>query len=127
MKKEHLIPLAIVFLGITILIGSSQIVNQLQLTRFGSNNNVNVNTREIGKGLNRMADEIKNLYSNKKNAMYLSETADYLGLTYKELKYLIEEKKLNIPYLKIDNKYVFYRNSIDHWLLETEQIEFKLK
>lgn len=129
MNKEKWLPLAIVFLGTMILIGSIQIANQLVTIPRGSSN-VNVDTNNISYSLDRIANKLVQSQENEeteKASMYFNDAAIYLGFTPDEFKILIEEKNLNVPYIKLDNRYIFYKVSLDEWAKNINQQEIKLK
>lgn len=124
MDKQKAMIIAIFFLGIAIIIGSMQIAQSLD--RVSYNPEVNVNTSNISNALREIAHQIdqQETVQAQTEAMYFSAAAEYLGLTYKELKVLIEEKNLDIPYIKIDQKYVFYKSSLNEWLKQIQQQEY---
>ncbi len=131
-KDKLLVPAAIVFLGLSFLIGSHVLANAL--TDFGRR--LDIETEDIGSPLRYMASELHEFRQDstrdsettqEKQTMYLSEAAEYLGFSFKELKFLIEEENINIPYIKINRKYVFYKESLDQWQRKIEQQEYVLE
>ena len=132
-KDKLLISAAIVFLGLSFIIGSHVLANAI--SDFGRR--FDIETEDIGSPLGYMASELHEFrqdyitrYSEttrEKQTMYMSEAAEYLGFSFKELKFLIEEKNINIPYIKVNRKYVFYKESLDQWQRKIEQQEYILE
>lgn len=122
MKKEHWLPLSIIFLGIAILGSSIQTADQITRIPTGSSS-FNVETNNISYSLDRIADNMNKETKSEEEraALYLSEAADYLGLTIGELTYLIEQENVDIPYIKVGPKYVFYKESLDEWTKGIDQ------
>jgi hypothetical protein len=54
----------------------------------------------------------------------LDSSSIYLGIEREELLRIISTKESGIPYVKIGDKYIFSKNSLDKWL-ETVQLEVK--
>lgn len=109
--------IAIVFLGISILIGSFQITNGL--LKIANNIPNTPSTNNISSSIEYVGDQLKELNEKDhgiKNIMYMTEAANYVGLTFNDFKTLIEEKKTNIPYVKVNNLYIFHKESLDEWL-----------
>ncbi|MEG6521642.1 helix-turn-helix domain-containing protein [Desulfotomaculum sp. 1211_IL3151] len=53
----------------------------------------------------------------EKNVMTLDEAADYLHISTETLKYMSNEiSGLQIPYLKVDDQYIFTKQGLDKWL-----------
>jgi len=131
-KDKLLVPAAIVFLGLSFIIGSHVLANAI--SDFGRR--LDIDTKDIGSPLGYMASELvefRHDYSEsqpeairEKQGMFMSEAAEYLGFSFKELKFLIEEENMNIPYIKVNHKYVFYKESLDQWQKKIEQQEYIL-
>ncbi|GAA0343041.1 hypothetical protein GCM10008967_36900 [Bacillus carboniphilus] len=51
---------------------------------------------------------------------YQSDLAEYLGMEYSDLKELLEKEEFDIPYIKINTQYIFYKDAVDQWLLEKQ-------
>jgi len=129
LKKENLMSLAIIFLGISMMISSYFISNAIMR----SNQGIYIDSRHIGEPIRILASEIhelrreyREINSKEKQVMYMSEAAKYLGFSFSELKSLIEEEKINIPYIKVDRTYIFYKDSLDQWLKNIEQQEYTI-
>jgi len=128
-KDKILISAAIVFLGLSFIIGSHVLANAI--SDFGRR--FDIETQDIGSPLRYMASELHEFRldstrasetTREKQTMYMSEAAEYLGFNFKELKFLIEEENINIPYIKVNRKYVFYKESLDQWQRKIEQQEY---
>lgn len=42
--------------------------------------------------------------------------SSYLNIEYDELVKLVEDKNSNIPFIRIGNDYIFYKDALDNWL-----------
>lgn len=126
MNNEKYGIMAIIFLGLAVIISSYFVSSSIKEI----SSKMHMDTRDIESAVNRITTELhefrqdNNGEKERKNYMYMTEAAEYLGLSRKELTYLIEEEKVNIPYIKIGRKYVFYKNSLDDWLKNLGQQEY---
>ncbi len=101
----------VAILSISLFITTALIVNQLSKVAEQLYNN----TQFIGSEISRINSSIKEVQAKEKNILSYSEVANYLGITEATLNRLINET--DIPYLKVDNRYIFHKAPLDAWLI----------
>lgn len=102
-----------ILLSASILLSGAYIGNQLNKIFNQAYNDTQIVSMEIS----RINGAIKELSSKEKTVLTYSEVANYLGVNDKVLDNLI--KKTDIPYLKVDNRYIFHKTPLDAWLLNS--------
>jgi hypothetical protein len=77
---------------------------------------------KISSGLNNISETISyksDLMDSTDPLQYyngIGAAASYLGMTKAELKLIIENENSNIPYIKVGDKIIFYKDALDEWL-----------
>ena len=46
----------------------------------------------------------------------LEDVSSYLGIGLDKVKEMVKDKKVNMPYIKIGDDYIFYKSAIDNWI-----------
>lgn len=69
----------------------------------------------ISSEISHVWSSIDRLESKDKTYYSWSETVNYLGITDKDLQKLLEQSDL--PYLKVNERYIFHKAPLDAWLL----------
>ncbi|UFJ39348.1 hypothetical protein LOK74_14860 [Brevibacillus humidisoli] len=123
MEKEKWFAVAIGGLAVSILIGSYVIagaLEQVARARYGDDSG------QVAQAIRKLADVTREVASSRggqrdnvqgdKEYMYMSDAAQYLGMDYKELSEFVNRAELGIPYIAINNKYIFYKDALDDWL-----------
>ena len=89
-----------------------------ELITYGELNNISRSISDLG---------TQQKATSKSKIMTMSGAAEYLDITFTELKSLIEEKNLDIPYLKVDSQYIFHEEAIAEWLKQADQKEYEIR
>ena len=81
---------------------------------------LNMNLR-LSNSLDELSGKIEELSiaDNQSNLIKynsLEEVADYLDLDLNTIKEIVENKDLNMPYIKLGDDYIFYKLAIDDWI-----------
>lgn len=122
MLKEKLLPISIICLSISIILAAITVSNGMKNCGLYVGNGLS----DIKQGL----DSNGNLDKNTSSVVFVRSTydlptaSDYLGIKEDELISIIDKKDSGIPYIKIDNKYIFNKGALDKWL-ETAKVEIK--
>ncbi|WP_366923116.1 hypothetical protein MFMK1_003608 [Metallumcola ferriviriculae] len=129
MSKEKGLMITIIILAVSFLVGSfwiskglEQVANSLSPSREPRDD----------MGLQEVASEIKNLRKDLSKAesedsyMYLKGAADYLGLPQNGLELLLQQGKIDIPYIEQDGIYIFYKEALDEWMRNLKQEEYHI-
>jgi predicted PurR-regulated permease PerM len=117
--KSKYLSLGIVFLGVSILVGSFLISSAL--TKIA--NRSYVNTDNISQAINHLAEQtakVQRDQSESVDTMQWSIATKYLGVSGDELEILVS--KTDIPYLLINGKYIFQKDALDQWLKTSGQL-----
>ncbi|MFS1512666.1 hypothetical protein VQL36_09540 [Chengkuizengella sp. SCS-71B] len=113
MKKYLILSISIVFLGISIIIGTSRIADALL--------NDGKEDVDVVTAANLIVDA---LTKETESAQLLSESelVEYLGIQEHQIDSLVPKdgRGIELPYLRIGDQYYFPVSAIDKWLLETE-------
>lgn len=75
----------------------------------------------IGDSLNNISNQLQKLQTlgddqSEKNILSLKEAAEYLSIQPQTLQNTIETTSVGIPYLKLEDKYIFTKGGLDKWL-----------
>ncbi|MCY6356333.1 hypothetical protein [Clostridium sp. ZS2-4] len=108
MENQKLLPISIVILAISVIVGSIWIGYSLEKTA-------------------NLQNSILTSVDNK--VLNLSQVAEYLNMKEEEISGIIQIEKVKLektgsfsgkmfPYFTINNKRYFYKNEIDEWLKE---------
>lgn len=128
MSKERLVIISVILLSISMIISSIIISKGLRMNGESIRNgldSVSYGAKDIGTYIyNSRLDSGKEDMIVTKNTFDLDSSSIYLGIDREELLRIISTKESGIPYVKIGDKYIFTKNSLDKWL-ETVQIEVK--
>lgn len=77
--------------------------------------------------LSNSISDLANMTNNDSNdfiAMSIGEAAVHLSIPQDDLQKIIDDNSTNIPYVKIDNKIIFYKHALYKWA-ESAQINLK--
>lgn len=109
---------SIIFLGLAIIIGSANISQGLKHLPVAPATNMT----HVGNSLYEISQVLKedNSLEVQKDIMTMTETAAYMNLYYIDLKRMIEEQNSTIPYVKIDEQYIFHKKAIEEWMMENQ-------
>lgn len=121
MFKERILPVSIIFLGISIIISASIIGNAMKV----KGQYVSGGLGSISQGIINGSGNIVNNRNNQANlnsTLDLSEAASYLGISPDILMDVVKNKDSKIPYVKIGVDYIFSKDALDKWL-ETVRFE----
>lgn len=123
MLKEKMLSISIFCLAISIVIGCYFISKGFK----GNGGYVESGLVNIGSGLNNISNNLNSYNQNQiisKDNYSLDEAAVYLGITQDKLIKLVDNKGSGIPYVKIENSYIFNKNALAKWL-ETAKVEME--
>ncbi|MBO8170953.1 MAG: hypothetical protein H0Z33_03570 [Bacillaceae bacterium] len=122
MNSDHKIMAAI--LGISIIAAAFMIMNGLEKIRLDPQVNADLDTGRISYAIEKLAraqGEIKQEQESD-DVLYLSEAADYLGISGDVLRQLIQEENADIPYVLINERlYLFHKEALKNWLSEGQK------
>ncbi|GFZ30451.1 hypothetical protein CSC2_09770 [Clostridium zeae] len=133
--KGNAMPIAIVLLAISLFFSASileksmkQLANSYELNGQSSANGMYAiaqSNSNIGNVMNNQNNNNLTINStNNKTMLDFVDTYRYLNMSEDDLNKLVASPDAKIPFLKVNGKYIFYKNALDKWL-ETARVEVK--
>lgn len=124
----------VLFLGAVILISSfiiSDALKEIPTERPTDISSINYGLNELANAVSKLNEEQKQgpgemRYYRKESFFYRPDLAKYLGITNPQLTELLSKESFDIPYIKVNGLYIFYKVAVDEWL-KGQQSEFKVK
>lgn len=116
MLKDKLLPVSILFLAISIVIGSIFISKAIESNGYNISSGLSQGANTINGAINNTV--VSNDYDKEKKNMNFQEASDYLRISESELMTLVNDKELRIPHLKIEGRYIFNKEALDKWISE---------
>lgn len=121
MLKEKMLSISIFCLSISIIISCSILAKGIK----DNGEYVGTGIVNIGSVLSNASNNLTVHYQDKamsRDNYNLDDAAAYLGITRDKLVKLVDNKDSGIPYVKIENNYIFNKKALEKWL-ETARIE----
>lgn len=100
-----------IIISVSILISGWLIANEIQKVF----NQVYTTTQSIETGLSKVESALNSLEGRENSTFSWGETVKYLNISDKELQRFIEQT--DIPYIKVNDRYIFHKASLDAWVL----------
>jgi hypothetical protein len=67
--------------------------------------------------INNLPNKVVNVEIKNENVLSLEEAADYLGITTMSLEKTVERTSIGLPFLKLEENYIFTKKGLDEWLV----------
>ncbi len=109
-KEKMLLPISIICLAGSIVFGSWQISNGIQVA-----------SMELSGQIQKSIEKGQPL-ENRTEVMDLDSAAKYLNIEASQLEKMCEGQEPVIPYIRTGNTYLFSRTVINQWLVENPWI-----
>lgn len=125
MEKEKLLAFSIIIFSISLVISAALISSGIKSGDQNIGNavqSISSSISQINSTVYNSRDEYSLVY--KRRTYNLPTAAGYLGINEAQLIAITEDKASSIPYIKVGNDYVFFKDALDKWM-ETARIVVK--
>lgn len=133
MKKESITQLLLAALVVALIVHAMILSKPAETQRVYTNNQNNAQiSNAIYEVANQMAKEQKKSIEEQmepyrgEHYFYKSDLVNYLGIPMQDLEVLLEKESFDIPYVKVNGLYIFYKEAVDQWLMD-KRVEYKTR
>lgn len=121
MLKEKILPISI----LCFIVSAKIIASGMR----DNGSNISSGLNNISQGLNGISNTIYSIKNqdnliSRKQIYNITDAANYLGISQFELESIVENKDSGIPYVKVNDKYIFNKDALDKWM-STARFETK--
>lgn len=129
MLKEKMISISLICFSVSMIISAIIISSGMKSNGESLSNSVQNMSTSLSNSISQIANSISKSNSQdehsvvtKRQTYDLATAAAYLGINQSQLVAIIEDRSSAIPYIKLNNEYVFYKDALDKWM-ETARVD----
>ncbi|RXT15342.1 hypothetical protein [Ammoniphilus sp. CFH 90114] len=125
LSASHLLLGAAFIIGSYFISNSIALISQREYVRLDQvSNSISNLAYEVGQLNPRNQEHHEPYLPIDPGVLTYGQTMRYLGVSGKELDHFINQT--NIPYIKLDNKFLFPKEALDQWLLNLGQKTYSI-